>query len=51
MPDVSANGVNFSTFIAGERTHQYGTSLATPLWASIITLVRTVLLTGRNKDS
>lgn len=38
-PDVSANGVNFTIFYENEFQNFYGTSLAAPLWASIITML------------
>jgi tripeptidyl-peptidase-1 len=44
FPDISANGAFFSSFLNGKFTHFYGTSLATPLWAAVITLVRFFLL-------
>lgn len=39
IPDVSANGVNFLVFNQGAQTQSFGTSLAAPLWAAIITLI------------
>ena len=39
FPDVSANGVNFTAYINNELDHTYGTSLAAPIWASILTLI------------
>lgn len=39
IPDISANGANFRAFNGGENYHWFGTSLAAPLWASIITLI------------
>jgi tripeptidyl-peptidase I len=39
FPDVSANGANFRAFNAGTDRHWYGTSLASPLFASVLTLV------------
>ncbi|KKY25269.1 putative protease s8 tripeptidyl peptidase [Phaeomoniella chlamydospora] len=39
VPDVSANGANFRAFVAGVDAHLFGTSLAAPIWASIITLI------------
>ena len=38
-PDVAANGANFPAFINGGQYHFYGTSLAAPLWGSIVTLL------------
>lgn len=38
-PDVSANGANFRMFTNLTNEHWYGTSLAAPLWASVITLI------------
>jgi len=39
IPDVSANGANFVTFAAGIKGPVWGTSLATPIWASVLTLI------------
>ncbi|KAK1244299.1 hypothetical protein MKX07_003098 [Trichoderma sp. CBMAI-0711] len=39
IPDISANGANFRAFNNGTEGHWFGTSLAAPLWASIITLI------------
>lgn len=39
IPDISANGANFRAFTTGKNYHWFGTSLAAPLWASIITLI------------
>lgn len=38
-PDVSANGAKLSVFVNGGLQSQFGTSLATPIWASMITLI------------
>jgi tripeptidyl-peptidase-1 len=38
-PDISANGANFRAFTDGFDYHWYGTSLASPLVASVLTLV------------
>ena len=38
-PDVSADGVNFMDYCLGVDGPVYGTSLAAPIWASILTLV------------
>ncbi|KUJ11542.1 subtilisin-like protein [Mollisia scopiformis] len=38
-PDVSANGAHFPAYIDGELFHFYGSSLASPLFASVITLL------------
>jgi len=38
-PDVSANGANFRAYTNGTDYHYYGTSLASPLFASVLTLV------------
>lgn len=38
-PDVSANGANFRAFTTGYDYHWYGSSLASPLFASVLTLV------------
>lgn len=39
FPDVSANGAHYRAYNNGTDYHWYGTSLASPLWASIITLI------------
>lgn len=39
IPDVSANGAEYRAWEGGVEYHFYGTSLAAPLWGSIITLV------------
>ena len=39
FPDVSANGRNWLDFVANEVGFSGGTSMATPVWASIITLI------------
>lgn len=38
-PDVSANGANFPAYMNGSLYHFYGASLASPLFASVLTLV------------
>jgi tripeptidyl-peptidase-1 len=39
IPDVSANGANFMTFVDGQESPMDGTSLAAPIWASMLTLI------------
>jgi tripeptidyl-peptidase I len=39
-PDVAANGAYYRAFTDGVDYHWYGTSLASPLFASVLTLVR-----------
>ncbi|KAK4549497.1 hypothetical protein LTR36_006494 [Oleoguttula mirabilis] len=39
FPDVSANAANFMAYRNGTDSSWYGTSLAAPLWASVITLI------------
>ena len=39
MPDVSANGANFLTFFNGQEVAASGTSVAAPLFGSVITLI------------
>jgi tripeptidyl-peptidase I len=39
FPDISANGANFRSFTNGTDYHYFGTSLAAPLWAAVITLI------------
>ncbi|KAJ6031227.1 subtilisin-like protein [Penicillium herquei] len=38
-PDVSANGANFRAYTDGEDYFYYGSSLASPLFASVLTLI------------
>ena len=38
-PDVSANGAQYRAYTGGEDYHWYGSSLASPLFASVLTLV------------
>jgi tripeptidyl-peptidase-1 len=38
-PDVSANGAQYRAFTDGEDFHWYGSSLSSPLFASVLTLV------------
>ncbi|KAN0106727.1 putative Tripeptidyl-peptidase sed1 [Hyaloscypha variabilis] len=39
FPDVSANGANLLAYVGGELGQWYGTSLAAPIWGSVITLL------------
>jgi tripeptidyl-peptidase I len=39
VPDIAANGAYFSSYLDAEFVHFFGSSLASPLWASVITLV------------
>ena len=39
VPDVAANAANMLLYIGGEPAKLYGTSLAAPIWGSIITLI------------
>ena len=39
-PDVSANGAYLNAYVAGDLGNWFGTSLAAPIFASVITLVR-----------
>ncbi|KAJ4856853.1 pro-kumamolisin, activation domain-containing protein [Trichoderma breve] len=39
IPDISANGAHFRAFNNQTDGHWFGTSLAAPLWASVITLI------------
>ena len=39
FPDVSANGAHFPSYLNGQLFHFYGSSLASPLFASVLTLV------------
>ena len=39
IPDVSANGANYPVVAAGQTGQVWGTSLSTPVWASILTLI------------
>ena len=38
-PDVSANGANLPLYVGGVLQPGFGTSLAAPIWASIITMI------------
>ncbi|PYH83323.1 subtilisin-like protein [Aspergillus uvarum CBS 121591] len=38
-PDVAANGANFRAYMGEELYHFYGASLASPLFASVLTLI------------
>ncbi|KAI9653319.1 MAG: hypothetical protein M1821_007643 [Bathelium mastoideum] len=38
-PDVSANGANMPIYVGGGLYKEFGTSLAAPIWASVITLI------------
>ncbi|KAI1855363.1 hypothetical protein JX265_006494 [Neoarthrinium moseri] len=38
-PDIAANGANFRAFNNGTDFHFFGTSLAAPLWAAVLTLI------------
>lgn len=38
-PDVSANSAFMYAFVGGVENHWFGTSLASPFWASVITLI------------
>ncbi|KAK3066974.1 hypothetical protein LTR53_016422 [Teratosphaeriaceae sp. CCFEE 6253] len=40
-PDVSANGANLAMYVNQTLQHYLGTSLSTPLWASVIALINT----------
>lgn len=37
--DCSANGANYRAYTNGTDFHWYGTTLASPLWASVITVI------------
>ena len=39
MPDVAANGAYLNAYVAGELNNWFGTSLASPIFASVINLV------------
>jgi tripeptidyl-peptidase-1 len=39
FPDVSANGAQFRAYTNNTDYHYYGTSLAAPIWGSIVTLI------------
>lgn len=39
FPDVSANGAQLLFYIDEKRSHSFGTSLAAPIWGSVITLI------------
>lgn len=42
IPDISANGAYFESFLNGRLVHFFGSSLASPLFASVINLVSPV---------
>lgn len=42
-PDVAANGAWFPSYLNGKFEHFFGSSLASPLFASVLTLVRLTL--------
>jgi tripeptidyl-peptidase-1 len=39
FPDVSAVGAHFDIYLNGMRSETGGTSMSTPIWASILTLI------------
>lgn len=39
VPDVSANAANMILYVGGESAKLYGTSLAAPIWGSVVTLI------------
>lgn len=39
FPDVSANGAFMLAYVNGSVNHWYGTSLSSPIWASVVTLL------------
>uniref|UniRef100_A0A093V056 Aorsin n=1 Tax=Talaromyces marneffei PM1 TaxID=1077442 RepID=A0A093V056_TALMA len=39
IPDISANGAYFESFLNGRLVHFFGSSLASPLFASVINLI------------
>lgn len=39
IPDIAANGAYFESYLDGKLVHFFGSSLASPLFASVITLV------------
>lgn len=43
---MSANGAKFATFVDGQEAPQWGTSLAVPIWASLLTLVNQKRIAG-----
>jgi tripeptidyl-peptidase-1 len=47
IPDVSANGAFFDSYLRGKLKPGYGTSLSTPVWGSIMTLVRKLSDAGK----
>ncbi|MBA8930353.1 kumamolisin [Kutzneria viridogrisea] len=50
VPDVSANAQNYSIYTGGSWANYGGTSAATPLWASFLTLVnQKALAAGKSK--
>lgn len=43
IPDIAANGAYFESYLNGKLVHFFGSSLASPLFASVITLVSSSL--------
>ncbi|RAO73388.1 uncharacterized protein BHQ10_009400 [Talaromyces amestolkiae] len=39
IPDIAANGAYFESYLDGKLVHFFGSSLASPLFASVITLI------------
>jgi tripeptidyl-peptidase-1 len=39
FPDVSANGARYAMYNDGDLVHFFGSSLAAPLWAAVVTLL------------
>ncbi|KAH8662523.1 peptidase S8/S53 domain-containing protein [Xylariales sp. PMI_506] len=39
FPDIAANGAAFRTYMNGTLYHFFGTSLAAPLWSTVISLI------------
>ena len=50
-PDVSANGAHFPSYLDGTLYHFYGSSLASPLFASVLTLVCFLLFKIRRSST
>lgn len=50
-PDVAANGAYLNAFVAGELGQWFGTSLAAPIFASVITLVSSPYRLSTNADA
>jgi kumamolisin len=49
VPDVGANALGYTGFVHGKVFHLFGTSAATPLWASLIAIINQGLQANKQK--